>query len=42
MKDDKDDISKDTLQSIWWRRPGRYRLDAFLKDPSVREFCIHE
>lgn len=30
------------LTSVWWRRPGPFRLDDDVTDPRVRRFCLTE
>jgi glutathione synthase/RimK-type ligase-like ATP-grasp enzyme len=35
-------FSLDTIHSIWWRRPSKFRLDYSLTDPKVRNFCLSE
>jgi hypothetical protein len=31
-----------SLRSIWWRRPGKYRIDQAVTDPDIRHFCSQE
>ena len=35
-------ITLDSLRSVWWRRPGNFRLDEGIKGAKVQEFCIRE
>ena len=35
-------VRLDSLRSVWWRRPGNFRLDNKVKEAKVREFCLRE
>ena len=35
-------IALDSLRSVWWRRPGTFRIDAAVTDHKVRQFCVRE
>ena len=35
-------IFLDSLSSIWWRRPVKFRLDDGVTDPEVQDFCLRE
>ncbi len=35
-------ILLESLRSIWWRRPGKFRVLDSMSHPKVREFCLNE
>jgi hypothetical protein len=35
-------ITLDSLRSVWWRRPGNFRLDKGVIEAKVQEFCLRE
>jgi glutathione synthase/RimK-type ligase-like ATP-grasp enzyme len=42
LKSPEGSFSLDTVYSIWWRRPSKFRLDHSVTDPKVRNFCLSE
>jgi glutathione synthase/RimK-type ligase-like ATP-grasp enzyme len=35
-------LNLNSLRSVWWRRPGDFRLDKGVKETKVQEFCVRE
>ena len=42
LKTSEGSFSLNTIRSIWWRRPSRFKLDHSVTDPKVRAFCLSE
>jgi len=36
------DVVLESLLSVWWRRPGKFKISESVEDPKVRGYCVSE